>query len=258
MSDDNSEERDFLNRWSRKKAQARTAIATEEVTIAALEEGDAGSANEIASLEPDGRGGVDAETPTETTDETNAEAVTSAEEIPPEIADIDIESLTYDSDFTVFMKDNVPEIVRRQALRQLWRSDPILANVDGLNDYDEDFTDAALVVKGLKSAYRVGKGYLTAEDEDEAEAADAKGADETDDDAPAAETADAEASSSDTEVSEQTEEEEQEEKLADSEAANDTETIEIAEVGDDVGAASDTTGSDTAVAEIVGEPIKET
>ena len=42
----------------------------------------------------------------------------------------------------------------------------MLANVDGLNDYDEDFTDAALVVKGLKSAYQVGKGYLTAEDEE--------------------------------------------------------------------------------------------
>ncbi len=43
-------------------------------------------------------------------------------------------------------------------------SDPILADLDGLNEYDEGFTDAALAVKALKRAYKVGGGFLTDEE----------------------------------------------------------------------------------------------
>ncbi|MFQ5765526.1 MAG: DUF3306 domain-containing protein, partial [Rhodospirillales bacterium] len=60
--------------------------------------------------------------------------------------------LDKDSDFTPFMAENVPEFLRRQALRVLWRSDPVLANLDGLNDYDEDFSLATLVGKALAGA----------------------------------------------------------------------------------------------------------
>lgn len=35
-----------------------------------------------------------------------------------------------------------------------------MANVDGLVDYGEDFTDAAMVVENLQTAYQVGKGML--------------------------------------------------------------------------------------------------
>lgn len=35
-------------------------------------------------------------------------------------ADFDISSLTADSDFTVFMRKDVPEDIRRAALRRLW------------------------------------------------------------------------------------------------------------------------------------------
>lgn len=48
----------------------------------------------------------------------------------------DIESLTFDSDFTVFLRQGVPEAIKRRALRKLWSSNPVLANLDGLNDYD--------------------------------------------------------------------------------------------------------------------------
>ena len=51
----------------------------------------------------------------------------------------DIESLDKDSDFTGFLQAGVPEELKNLALRKLWLSDPVLANVDGLNDYDEDF-----------------------------------------------------------------------------------------------------------------------
>ena len=56
---------------------------------------------------------------------------------PPDLPDI--ESLDANSDYTAFLQDGVPEELQRLALRTLWRSDPVLANLDGLNDYDEDF-----------------------------------------------------------------------------------------------------------------------
>ena len=74
------------------------------------------------------------------------------------------ESLTYESDFTAFFKEGVPEVLKRRAMKVLWRSNPILANLDGLIDYGGDFTDKAMVVPNLKTLYRVGKGMFTDED----------------------------------------------------------------------------------------------
>ncbi len=85
---------------------------------------------------------------------------------PASLEDVDFDQLDYASDYTRFMAPGVPDAIRRRALSVLWQSDPILANLDGLNDYDEDFTDAALAVKTLKTAHKVGKGYLADEDED--------------------------------------------------------------------------------------------
>ncbi|MCP5365643.1 MAG: DUF3306 domain-containing protein [Hyphomicrobiales bacterium] len=75
----------------------------------------------------------------------------------------DIDSLDRDSDFTVFMTETVPEELRRRALRTLWRSDPILANLDGLNDYDEDYSMVGTVRDVVRTVYEAGKGYLTEE-----------------------------------------------------------------------------------------------
>ncbi len=61
-------------------------------------------------------------------------------------------------DFSAFMARAVPERLRQRALRRLWASNPVLANLDGLLDYGEDFTDATLVVADLATAYRVGQG----------------------------------------------------------------------------------------------------
>ncbi len=92
------------------------------------------------------------------------EAAAAAETVPDDLVGVEVEALDYDADFTRFMQKDVPEALRKRALRQLWRSDPILANVDGLNDYDDDFTDAALAVKVLETAHKIGRGYL---DDDE-------------------------------------------------------------------------------------------
>lgn len=56
----------------------------------------------------------------------------------------------------------VPQRLKKRAMRRLWRLNPVLANLDGLNDYDDDYTDAATVVENLKTGYQVGKGMLKA------------------------------------------------------------------------------------------------
>jgi hypothetical protein len=95
-------------------------------------------------------------------------------DVPPAAADPvadfpSIESLTRDSDFTVFMREGVPEDVRNLALRKLWRSDPVFANLDGMLEYGEDYSQwfKPGVSATLKTLYRVGQGYLA----DDAEAA---------------------------------------------------------------------------------------
>lgn len=77
----------------------------------------------------------------------------------------DPDDLTLGDDFSVFMSNAIPERLRRRALRVLWRSNPVLANVDMLVDYGENFTDSATVVENLQTAYQVGKGMLQHVDE---------------------------------------------------------------------------------------------
>ncbi len=81
-------------------------------------------------------------------------------EILEELGLSDPDTLQQGDDFTGFLKSAVPEHLRRRALRRLWRSNPVLANLDGLVDHGEDFSDAATVVPGMKTTYQVGKGML--------------------------------------------------------------------------------------------------
>ena len=121
---------DFLTRWSRRKAAARRAEDPEGDEI-------------VAAAEP--------------------EAI--AEPAPVEVPELpDPATLDIGSDFKAFMAENVPGDLRRQALRRLWRVNPIINSLDGLDDYyvTQDFTDAATVVPDLRTLYRVGKGMLDA------------------------------------------------------------------------------------------------
>ena len=112
------------------------------------------------------------------------EARRALEEKPDEevLAELDLpdpDSLEKGDDFSAFMAKAVPERLRRRALRRLWLSNPVLANLDELLDYGEDFTDAATVVADLQSVYQVGKGMVRDEDlaqdaGDEAETAEAE------------------------------------------------------------------------------------
>lgn len=82
------------------------------------------------------------------------------EEIYEELELPNPDELEDGDDFKPFLRSVVPERLRRRALRRLWTLNPTLANVDGLVEYGEDFTDAATVFEGIKTTYQVGKGML--------------------------------------------------------------------------------------------------
>lgn len=141
--------RSFLGRWSERKQAARETIVEEARK---------------------GRGGAAPALPGEAPEPAlpelyNGDEREMTEEEQAVVAALpDIESLDADSDFTPFMQSNVPEFLRRKALQTLWRLNPVFANVDGLVDYGEDFTDATRVIEGMQTAYKVGRGFLTDED----------------------------------------------------------------------------------------------
>ncbi len=72
----------------------------------------------------------------------------------------DPDAIELGTDITGFMRKEIPELLRRRALRSLWKSNPVLAVLDGLNDYDEDFNDITVAAGGLKTLYKVGQGLI--------------------------------------------------------------------------------------------------
>ncbi|MCA1941624.1 MAG: DUF3306 domain-containing protein [Caenispirillum bisanense] len=128
----------FLSRWSRLKQEAREREQEPEAP----------------QPEPEPEPEQEPETAAEP-DGADADQAEAAE--PLDLPDID--SLTRDSDYSVFMRAGVPADLRRQALRKLWRSDPVLANLDGLNDYDQNYAAPSIVGAAVRTAYDVFKGY---------------------------------------------------------------------------------------------------
>lgn len=139
-----ADDRSFLDRWSRRKAEVKTAEEQVPSDPGSLQTSDLPNA-----------------LPDEDRPDDGAEEAVDIDELP------DVDSLDKDSDYTAFMKEGVPEDLRKMALRKLWRSDPVLANVDGLNDYDEDFRAMTLVGEVIKTAYRPGSGYDDPEEVEE-------------------------------------------------------------------------------------------
>lgn len=122
----------FLDRWSRlKEAEAPPEVEAPEAPAA-----DVAMAEAVA---------VD--------ERTDAE-------ILAELGLPDPDGLSLGDDVAGFMSKAVPDRLRRRALRQLWRTNPVLANVDGLVEYGEDYTDSAMVVENLQTLYQVGKGMF--------------------------------------------------------------------------------------------------
>ncbi|QCN96155.1 DUF3306 domain-containing protein [Azospirillum argentinense] len=135
----------FLSRWSRLKRQP-VAPAPEP----ALEP------VEPLPEEPTAQLPVDA---TAEPAETAPESDDPLKNLPP------VEELTLESDFTPFLRAEVPDDLHRQALRKLWTSDPVFANDDGLKDYADDYASLFTGSSPVKTLYRVGKGFLDAAEE---------------------------------------------------------------------------------------------
>lgn len=72
----------------------------------------------------------------------------------------DPDSLGEGDDFSGFMRAGVPAVLRRRALRRLWTTNPVLANVDGLVEYGENYASPDLIPEAVATAYKVGKGFV--------------------------------------------------------------------------------------------------
>lgn len=102
----------------------------------------------------------------------------SDEELLAEAGQPEPETLESAEDVREFLKAALPERLKTRALRRLWRLNPIFANLDGLVDYGEDFTDAATVVENMQTVYQVGKGMFIKMEELTAEVEGASAEDE--------------------------------------------------------------------------------
>ncbi len=89
-----------------------------------------------------------------------APAEKSDAEILAELDLPDPDTLTQGDDFAAFMAKAVPAHLRKRALRKLWRSNPVLACVDGLNDYDDDYLTGSYGNTPIQTNYQIGKGLL--------------------------------------------------------------------------------------------------
>jgi hypothetical protein len=134
LSKGGGETGDFLGRWSRRKR----AVADEPDPAGA-------AAPEVGPK-------VVAD-PVDDPEETDAEILS-------ELGLPDPDTMKTGDDFSAFMARAVPRRLRERALRRLWVSDPVLANLDGLVDYAGDYTDAATVFADIKTGYKIGRGFL--------------------------------------------------------------------------------------------------
>ena len=146
-----SEEANFLSRWARRKAEVQESEAAQ---AAAAQE----TAERDRPEEPDDR-----------------DRPVTEEEIA---ALPDPDSLEHGADFKPFLRPGIPQALRQRALRRIWRVNPAIGFLDGMNEYDLDYTDAATVVDNLKTAYQVGRGFVIPEEEEEAPAETADAAEQ--------------------------------------------------------------------------------
>ena len=146
----------FLGRWSRRKQQARSGQPDLARNPA-----------DATGVRPSGADAASADHGTAGTAETRQRKGDEPERMLGEedFADVDFGLLDAGSDYKRFMASNVPNAIRDRALAKLWTSIPAFAGLDPIHDYHGDYTDAAVAVpEGIKTAYRVGRGFLTDEE----------------------------------------------------------------------------------------------
>lgn len=70
------------------------------------------------------------------------------------------EELVSGEQLRAFLKAQLPQRLKTRALRSFWKTNPVLACLDGLNDYDDDYTAAATAGKPVNTIYQVGRGMV--------------------------------------------------------------------------------------------------
>jgi putative acetyltransferase len=148
-----NDEEPFLKRWSRRKVEAKEGPDAADPTPPGADADARSLDSRSAPSEP--QPPQPGEEPPEKRELTEAD-----------FADVDFEALDYNSDYARFTAPGVPEAIRNKALQKLWMSDAVFTTPDPFQDYLGDYTDAAVAVPAgtLKTAYRIGKGFLTDEE----------------------------------------------------------------------------------------------
>jgi hypothetical protein len=157
---DRKSEEGFVSRWSRRKAEV--AESAEHDVLDTISDNQS-SGELVAKLDP-AQGKPDSGQA-----ETIPETILTDEDMP------DIDSLTEESDFSMFMSPGVSEALRKLALRKLFRGASFNIR-DGLDDYDDDFRSFAalgdIITCDMKHQMELEEERKRKQEE--AEAADAK------------------------------------------------------------------------------------
>ena len=149
----------FLSRWSKKKSKQKSEHETSKIESADFNSSQGDEVSKSSTSE------------TSENDKLNDDELLKKYNLP------NPEKIKKEKSLDVFFKDGVPDRLRQIALRRVWRLNPIIRFADAeINDYHEDFTDAATVIEGMETAYKVGKGYLSdlIDDKDENNDAESK------------------------------------------------------------------------------------
>ena len=151
----------FLSRWSRLKREAATGAGRQDADPTGRAEVGSGPPARTPPARTKGTDSLPQQAGNPPGDEAG-----KAGKAGGDIENIDLDKLDATSDYRPFMRADVPDAVRSKALSKLWLSDPVLSGPEQLSDYMEDFTDAARAVpRGLlKTAYKVGQGFLSDEE----------------------------------------------------------------------------------------------
>jgi hypothetical protein len=137
MSDEEDKEGNFLKRWSGRKTVERDLKSIDQVEIS--EQSEVAVSGELGEV-------ADKDVP-----------------VPDDLPDID--TLNKDSDFSLFMRKGTPEHLKKLALRKLFNSDPAFSVLDGLNDYDEDYSMIGMVAEAVSTRYKPGRGMVDPDEE---------------------------------------------------------------------------------------------
>jgi hypothetical protein len=215
----------FLSRWSARKSQiAKGEDVPDEVPAPEIADDAAVEDDEDAAL-------------------TDAELLEKYD-LP------DPATVTEESGLERFLNgEGLPGRVRQMALRRLWRLNPLFGVIDDMVEYGEDYTDAATVIEGMKTAYTVGKGYAKEVVEPEEAEAQEGDAEAQEGDAEAQE-GDAEAQEGDAEAQEGEQDGQQDENEVAVESADQPDQAnasEIAKPGDADAALAQNSDSETAL-----------